>query len=258
MNSRWLWLAGGFAVLLTGCATTSYEVRERAETHRQLGEMQLARNQVELAIREYKTSLELYKKDPETHFGVSEAYRRKGLFDLAEHHLRQTLRLDPANVDARLNLGVVYLQMERWQDAIKVNSALIKDPTFYRPGRALVNRGWAHYKSGNAELAQRDYGEALKQGGASLYAQMNLGILYYGRGETVDAVNEFERVVELLRDRSPEMFGASEAEARFRLAQAHVKLGHHAEAIEQLEVAEKRGGEGQWGRKSGEYLAVLR
>ena len=109
---------------------------------------------------------------------------------------------------------------------------------------------WIHYLP--------DYGEALKQGGASLYAHMNLGILYYSRGETVDAVNEFERVVELLRDRSPEMFGASEAEARFRLAQAHVKLGHHAEAIEQLEVAEKRGGEGQWGRKSGEYLAVLR
>ncbi len=258
MNSRWLWLAGGFAVLLVACATTSPKLRERAETHRQLGEIKLARNQVELAIREYKTSLELYKNDPETHFGVSEAYRRKGVFDLAEHHLHQALRLDPENVDARLNLGVVYLQMERWQDAIKVNSALIKDPTFYRPGRALVNRGWAHYKSGNAELAQRDYGEALKQGGASLYAHMNLGILYYSRGETVDAVNEFERVVELLRDRSPEMFGASEAEARFRLAQAHVKLGHHAEAIEQLEVAEKRGGEGQWGRKSGEYLAVLR
>ena len=258
MNSRWLWLAGGFAVLLMACATPSPKLRERAETHRQLGEIKLARNQVELAIREYKTSLELYKKDPETHFGVSEAYRRKGVFDLAEHHLHQTLRLDPANVDARLNLGVVYLQMERWQDAIKVNSALIKDPTFYRPGRALVNRGWAHYKSGNAELAQRDYGEALKQGGASLYAHMNLGILYYGRGETVDAVNEFESVVELLRGRPPEMFGASEAEARFRLAQAHVKLGHHEEAIEHLEVAKERGGEGQWGRKSGEYLAVLR
>ncbi len=258
MNSRLLWLAAGFAVLLTGCASIPYEVRERAEMHRQLGEIKLARHEIELAMRDYKTSLELNNKDPETHFGLSEAYRRKGALELAEHHLKQTLRLDPENVDARLNLGVVYLQMERWQDAIRVNTTLIKDPTFYRPGRALVNRGWAHYKSGNAELAQRDYGEALKQGGAKLYAHMNLGILHYSRGETVDAVKEFERVVELLRGRPSEMFGASEAEARFRLAQAHVKLGHHAEAIEQLEVAKERGGEGQWGRKSGEYLAVLR
>ncbi|MCZ6712902.1 MAG: tetratricopeptide repeat protein [Deltaproteobacteria bacterium] len=258
MHSRLLWLAGGFAVLLTACATASHEDRVRAETHRQLGEIKLARHEVELAIREYRNALKLYQKDPETHFGVSEAYRRKGVFDLAEHHLQQTLRLDPANVDARLNLGVVYLQMERWQDAIRVNSTLIKDPTFYRPGRALVNRGWAHYKSGNAELAQRDYSEALKQGGARVYAHMNLGILYYSRGETVDAVNEFERVVELLQGRQPEMFGASEAEARFRLAQAHVKLGHHEKAIEHLKLAEERGGKGQWGRKSGEYLAVLR
>ncbi len=258
MNSRLLWLAGGFSVLLTACTSIPYEIRERAETHRQLGEMQLARHEIELAMREYKNSLELNNKDPETHFGLSEAYRRKGALKLAEHHLKQTLRLDPENVDARLNLGVVYLQMELWQDAIQVNTTLIKDPTFYRPGRALVNRGWAHYKSGNAELAQRDYGEALKQGGASLYAHMNLGILHYSRGETVDAVNEFESVVELLRGRPSEVFGAREAEARFRLAQAHVKLGHHAEAIEHLEVAKERGGKGQWGRKSGEYLAVLR
>ena len=251
-------LACGIAVSLAGCATpVSFAVRERAETHRQLAEMQIGRHEVELAIREYKRSLKINDKDPETHFGISEAYRRKGVLDLAEHHLLKTLRLDPENVDARLNLGVVYLQLERWQDAIRVNSALIEDPTFFRPARALVNRGWAHYKSGNAERAQRDYSEALKQGGAGLHARMNLGILYYSRGETVDAVTQFEQVLELVEGR-PQLFGTSEAEARFRLAQAHVKLGHHAEAIEHLRVVEERGGKGKWGRKSREYLAVLR
>ncbi len=259
MSLRLRLLACGLAVLLAGCATpVSFAVRERAETHRQLAEIKLGRHEVELSIRQYKKSLEIHDKDPEAHFGISEAYRRKGVLDLAEHHLLETLRLDPENVDARLNLGVVYLQLERWQDAIRVNSALMEDPTFFRPARALVNRGWAHYKSGNAELAQRDYSEALKQGGAGLYAHMNLGILYYGRGETVDAVTQFEQVLEILEGRPPQVFGASEAEARFRLAQAHVRLGHHAEAIEHLRVVEERGGKGKWGRKSREYLAVLR
>ena len=95
-------------------------------------------------------------------------------------------------------------------------------------------------------------------GCAGLHVHMNLGILYYGRGETVDAVTQFEQVLEILEGRPPQVFGASEAEARFRLAQAHVRLGHHAEAIEHLRVAEERGGKGKWGRKSREYLAVLR
>jgi len=251
-------LACGLAVGLAACTTVSPQLRDRAETHRQVAEMRLGRGEVEQAMREYKTSIELYAEDSEAHFGLSEAYRRKGALVLAEQHLLETLRLDPENVDARLNLGVVYLQMERWEDAIRVDSLLIQDPLFFRPARALVNRGWAHYKSGNTALAEKDYREALERGGASLYARMNLGILYYGRGETVEAVREFEHVLGMLQDRPPGLFGASEAEARFRLAQAYVKLGQHSAAIEHLERAERRGAEGKWGRMSREYLEVLR
>ena len=153
---------------------------------------------------------------------------------------------------------MVYLQQERWSDAITQATILVKDPTFIRPGRALVNRGWAHYKSGQLVEAESDFVQALDEGGAVEAAHMNLGIVYYDQGEVVRAVQQFKKVIELLEHRPPQIFGSGVAEARFRLARAYVKLGHRQKAIRHLELAEKRGGRDEWGRKSKEYLSVLR
>jgi tetratricopeptide (TPR) repeat protein len=242
---------------LAACATVSEERLSRAEAHRQLAELRLAKRELELAMREYQKSIELYNRDPEAHFGLSQTYRLKGMLDLAERHLLEALRLDPKHQEARLNLGAVYLEWERWEDAIRENDMLIEDPTFLGRARALVNRGWAHYKSGNAEQAERDFRSALSEGGFNDYAHMNLGILYYSRGEVVESIRELQQVLEILGRRPPQAFGASEAEARFWLARAYVKLGQRQEAIEHLKIAAERGGEGKWGRKSREYLAVL-
>ena len=75
-----LWLrftvAFGVACLaLPGCATRSPETSLRVDMQRRLGDIKLSKGQYELAIREYRRSLELDPKDPETYFGLAEAYR---------------------------------------------------------------------------------------------------------------------------------------------------------------------------------------
>lgn len=250
-------LIGGVLLLTPACATQDPDRTSHAETRRRLGHVKLERGQYELAVREYKKALEVYSEDAETHFGLSEAYRRKGVYDLAEQHLLEALRIDPEHQSARLNLSVVYLQLERWPEAIREATALIDDHTFLRPVRAYVNRGWAHYKSGNLDAAEADYREAIAQEGSNFQAHLNYGILRYERGEIVESIREFERVVELLDALPQGAFDGAEAEAHFRLAQAYVKLGKRDKAIGSLEVAVERGGEGLWGEKSKEYLAVL-
>ena len=64
---------------LTACQTVSREDAMRAGTHRRLAEARLGRNSLELAIREFRASIKLNPRDPETHFGLAEAYRRKNL-----------------------------------------------------------------------------------------------------------------------------------------------------------------------------------
>ena len=252
---RFTAVTGIVCLLLSGCATTlTPEQLTRADMQRRLADVKLSKGEYELAIREYRRSLELDPNDPETYFGLAEAYRVKGLYGDAEAQLREALRLDPGHQEARLNLGVVLLHQENWAEAIVENQKLIDDPTFIRPSRALVNLGWARYRSGNLLLAKDAFVEATSQDPANLQAHLNLGIVLYELGDVVEAIGYFRRTV---RRAQEQRVPTVEVEARFRLAQGHVKLGQLSRAIEHLRVAADRGGQGKWGRKSKEYLQVL-
>lgn len=241
---------------LVACATSVSPQRiGRADLQRRLADVKLSKGQYEIAIREYKRSIELYAHDAESHFGLAEAYRRKGLFADAARQLQKALEIDPLHQEARLNLGVVYLQMERWDDAIEQNRILIDDPTFPRPSRALVNLGWAHYKSGDLERAKLAFAEALGDDRNSYQAALNLGIVLIELGDVVESLRYFERVIEIVESRG--VPDAAAAESRFHMAQAHVKLQQLDKAIAELQLASELGGRGAWGVKSREYLQVL-
>jgi Tfp pilus assembly protein PilF len=244
--------------LLAGCATPTERDISLAFQHRQLAEAKLSQGENELAIKEYQRSLELFAGDPETHFGLAEAYQRKQRLDLAEKHLLEAARLRPDHHEARLNLGVVWLLQERWPEAIAQFKELAEEPTFIRPARALVNLGWAQYKSGDLGGARVTFEQALQSERANYVAHLDLGIVLYDQGDVVEAIRHFEQVLVILENRPVAVFGATEAEARFRAAQGFVKLGKQTEAIGHLELAAQRGGTSEWGQKSREYLAILK
>jgi tetratricopeptide (TPR) repeat protein len=243
---------------LAACQTgpTPGMIRE-ASLHRDLADVKLQKGELSFAIREYQAALELVPKDAYLHFGLGEAYRRKGMYDEAEQQFLRALELDPDQAEARMNLAVVYLQQERWPEAIAANTAMIEQPVFIRPSRALVNRGWAHYKSGDLEAAERDFREALKGSGAAHHANLNLGIVLFEKGEILEAVTHFNRVLELIQERPNSIYVGLEAQTRFRLAQSHVGLGQREKALEHFRAAADVGGDSEWGQKSREYLGIL-
>ena len=243
--------------LASACTTVTPIDVSKADSHRDLAEAKLAKGENELAIKEYQIAIKLNPNDAESHFGNAEAYRRKSLLPDSERELREALRIDPDHHEARLALGVTYLEMERWNDAAAEFERLAGDPTFVRPTRALVNLGWAHYKSGDLERAKADFERALKQDRSNYVAHLDLGIVYYEQGELVEAVSHFEECVKILSERPVKVFGPVEAEARYRMAQAYVRLGKRDKAVDALSIAVARGGESEWVRKSNDYLKVL-
>jgi len=249
------------ALLVSGAASACRTVTPidigRADSHRDLAEVKLGKGETELAIKEYQVAIRLNPDDAESHYGIAEAYRRKGMLQDTERELREAVRIDPDHLEARLALGVTFLQLERWNDAAAEFERLAADPTFVRPTRALVNLGWAHYKSGDLERAKADFERALKQDRSNYVAHLDLGIVYYEQGELVEAVTHFEECVKILSQRPVKVFGPVEAEARYRMAQAYVRLGKRDRAVDSLRVAVDRGGESEWVRKSNDYLKVL-
>jgi len=260
MKLRSLWLV---ALLVLGCSSwygagslSDHELR-RASTHRERAALKLSEGQIEMAIREYRNSLELNPYDAETHFGYAEALRMKGRGEEAMQVLLKALEIDPSHGDARLNLCGLYLDVARWPDAIREATTLIEDPTFLNPARAYVNRGWAYYSSGEPSKAEADLREALAIDGSLFQAHLNLGILLYERGETVEAMKTFDRVLQILSKPGRRPVVPAEAETRFRLAQAHVKLGQREKALEQLRLAAAQENAAPWSDRAREYLAML-
>jgi tetratricopeptide (TPR) repeat protein len=243
--------------LLLACHTLGVEELRKAEAQRNLGAMHLDRGQPEAAIREYTRALRANPRDAEARFGIGEAYRRRGEHAKAVEHFKKALEYDPDLLEARLNLGAVYLEQERWADAIRENRALVEDPMFLFPERALVNLGWAEYRSGDLASAETHLRAAVQTNPRNIHCHLNLGIVLYEKGDLVEAVQALEEALEILKERPREPFAMIEAQARFRLAQTYLKLGQRERAIEHLRVASERGGASEWGQRSRDYIRAI-
>jgi Tfp pilus assembly protein PilF len=257
VNATRVCLALVALALASACNTVGPREVALADSHRDFADVKLAKGEPEVAIKEYQAAIAVNPGDVESHYGLAQAYRAKGLLPDSERELREVLRLQPDHHEAQLSLGVAYLEMERWNDAAAVFESLAQDPTFVRPTRALVNLGWAHYKSGDLEGAKADFERALRADPENYVAHLDMGIVLYDKGELVEAIRHFEESVKIVAERPVQVYGPAEAEARYRTAQAYLRLGQRDRAVDTLRVAVERGGESEWGRKSTDYLKVL-
>ena len=81
---------------------------------------------------------------------------------------------------------------------------------------------------------------------------LNLGILEADQGNRSQAVALFQQVLSLRPGARPE------AEANYRLGELYASLGETERAVSHLRAALEKAPNGPWGRKSEEYLKLLR
>jgi tetratricopeptide (TPR) repeat protein len=250
---------GALLALALGCATTGDDAPERsaadesrARAHQSTGANHLREGRLGPAIRELRAAEQLNPDDKWTQLTLAEAYRWKGLTADAETHLLKALELDPDFQNARLTLSGLYIQMERYPEALEQTQLLIDDPTFAAPWAALTNKGWALLRLQKRTEAREALVSAIEYNERYWRAFLNLGILESEEGKRIDAIERFEHVLAL----SPGPLGT--AEANFRIAEIYVSLGNREEALEHLVAASTQRPSGPWGKRSEDYLKRLR
>jgi Tfp pilus assembly protein PilF len=240
---------------------TEEERFKRALAHYNLGADHLQQGDTALALREFLLSEEINPKDPLTQAGLAEAYRRQGFFPDAEKHLIRCIELATkqgaaANRStiqlARLNLSSLYVQMERYPASIEQSKLLANDPTFTAPWIALTNQGWAEYKLGQVDSARQTLGLALQYKPDFWRAMLNLGILEAETGHKADALPRFNRALAL----KPGPLAV--AEINYRIAEIYVSMGQRERALRHLTAAVETKPSGEWGKRSEDYLKILR
>ena len=245
--------------LVGGCATSGDGAAERpsaadearARAHQSVGANHLREGRLPLAIRELRASEELNPADRWTQLTLAEAYRMKGLNADAERHLHKALAIDPKFQNARLTLSGLYIQTERYPEAIAEAQILIDDPTFPQPWTALTNKGWALFELERRAEAREALLAAIEYNERYWRAQLNLGILDAEEGKRMAALERFERVIELAGP-------LGSAEANYRIAEVYLALGNRKQALEHLVAASSQRSSGPWGKRSEDTLRRLR
>lgn len=232
-------------------AAEENEMQRRARMHYQLGVDYLRSGNPAQAI---SSLLEARRWDPQserTELALSEAYRQQGRAAEAEAHLMRALAIRPGFHQGLLNLAALYLQGERYEEAVPPLKQLLADPTFPGPWQALTNLGWAEYRLGRIDEAYRHLRLAVDHRPDYWPARLNLGILTAERGQRDDAVAQFQQVLQL--NPGP----LAEAEVRFRLAELLLSQGDRQGARRQLTTASRLEPSGPWSRRSAETLKTL-
>ena len=179
---------------------------------------------------------------------------KEGKLEEAERLYREILEIEPTQLDANNNLGVLLQSSNRLEEAEKSYKKAIE----LKPDYAE-----AHYNLGNTlnnlkkfEEAEKSYKKAIELKPDYLSAHQNLGITFNKLGHLEKAKECYEKVIEInpnypvshnnLGNIQKDLGRLDEAEASYRkaillkpdLAEAHNNLGAIMNKLERLEEAE--------------------
>jgi tetratricopeptide (TPR) repeat protein len=135
--------------------------------------------------------------------------------------LNTILQSDPKNVNATVQLGNVYFDAERWDDAITwYERALELDP---KNADASTDLGVSYYYSNKPDEALAQFERSLAISPTHTKTLLNKGIvLAFGKQDLKAAATEWQKVVELAPD-SPE--GQAARRALEGIASGHGAAG---------------------------------
>jgi protein O-mannosyl-transferase len=228
-NSEMLW---NHALAVTG---------ENDVAHNNLGFLFLRRSELDKAISELETALDIRSRNTQTHYSLGaaliqnnlgNALARKYLSDEAIGHFQEAVRLRPDYADAYFNLGSVLFQQGRIGEAItQWQQALAIRP---RDAEAHTNVATALRKQGKLREAISEYEQALNIVPDYSVALNNLAWILATSSES--SMRDGARAV-ILAVKAVQTSGGRDPNLVRTLAAARAEAGQFAEAVTTAEVA---------------------
>jgi tetratricopeptide (TPR) repeat protein len=128
---------------------------------------------------------------------LSSAQERAGDLKGSEESLRRILARDPNNATALNNLGYFLVERnERLTEALEmIQRAVRSNPT---NSSFLDSLGWAYFKLGKLDEAERHLTEAARRNSKSVAIQEHLGDLYHQRGQVEMARAAWQKALSLV------------------------------------------------------------
>jgi tetratricopeptide (TPR) repeat protein len=189
----------------------------------------LSWRQCEMYVNEetlLKTTLRRNPDCPMAYYNLGLVYFQQGRLDEAIVQYQKVLQINPVETDALNNLGSAFLQQGRPDEA----AAYYQKALALQPDSAatLYNLGNALFRQGRTGEAMAQYQQALAIDPSSAEARYNLGNALLQQGKIDEAMAQYQQALVLKPDY---------AEAHNNLGNGFVQQGRMEEAIAQFQKA---------------------
>jgi Tfp pilus assembly protein PilF len=208
----------GALLLCSGCKHAPDEkARRGAEIHNDLAVGSLNQGDYKSAYSEFQQAVALDDTLADAHDGLGILlHLNYQKLPEAEAQYRRALELQPAFPEAHVNLGNLYLDEGRYDEAIVQYEFALNDMLYRTPHFAQSNLGWALYKKGQSERAIESVRAAVTAVPNFCQGWRTLGLIYEGTGREEKACEAFGEFVQSC---------SSVAEAHHLLGGCQAKLG---------------------------------
>lgn len=185
------------SLLLSGCITATN--RKDAKVHYTLGLSYLREPNHSLALREFLLAAEANPGDPEVQLALGQTYQLLKSYPEAERSYRKALSLGESTYTpiVQNNLGALYLDMERWDDAIRLFNQAAANLLFQNPEVSHAGIGYAKFKKGDVLSAINAYRRSIEINPRYAPARLRLAEAYEAFGKPDLAFGEYQEAVKL-------------------------------------------------------------
>ena len=162
--------------------------------HYNVGNAYMQKGQIDEAIAQYQTALELNSNYADAHNNLGNALLKKGRLDEAIAQYRKTLDINPNLAETRTNLGNTLFRKRQLGAAIEQYQMAVRANPNY--AQAHGNLGVAYFQKGQLDAAIAEYHQALKINPNYAEARINLGNALLQEGQPDAAIEQYNRAVQ--------------------------------------------------------------
>jgi type IV pilus assembly protein PilF len=186
-------------MVISGCAL-SQNARKQASYHYKMGLSYLGEQNYTGALVELTEAEKIDPDDPELLHRLGQAYFYKKKYDIAEQKYKKVLSLKPGFSQARNDLGVTYMEMKRWDDAIREFRIVTEDIFYPDQASAGINLALAYLGKGDHDQALVTARAIVAVNSDKPPARLTLGRIYFAAGRVNLAIDEYREALKLAPD----------------------------------------------------------
>jgi type IV pilus assembly protein PilF len=239
------------AILLWSCTNTPWH-KKQFEVFLNKGISFIEIRQFNSALKDLLEAKKYSPDDYRVHYYLGIAYLGKGMRENAVKEFEEAISLKEDYSEAHNYLGTIYMDMELWDKAIVEFDKALANSIYDTPVMPLYNSGWAYYNKKDYSTALAKYRQALSVGSTTLLRpqiEKNIGLIYYDQAKAVDAIQYFQKSVEL---------DSSLYDAHFYLAECYLKIRDIDNAKKSFQNVVKLSPNSSFGQRAKTYLQTLK